>query len=37
MPLFLHAGETLNSIENKNVYDALLLGSKRIGHGLALL
>jgi hypothetical protein len=37
MPLILHAGETLNSIENKNVYDALLLGSKRIGHGLALL
>lgn len=36
LPLFLHAGES-NSIKNKNLYDAVLLKSKRIGHGLNLV
>jgi len=31
-PCFFHAGESDTS-ENTNLYDALLLGSKRIGHG----
>ena len=34
-PLYLHAGES-NSRQNTNVYDAILLGSKRIGHGFNL-
>ena len=37
MPYFLHAGESLNSIDNKNLYDAILLDSQRIGHGLNLV
>lgn len=28
----MHAGET-NSQDSKQIYDAVLLGSKRIGHG----
>lgn len=33
--LFLHAGES-NSRSNKELYDAILLGTKRIGHGFHL-
>jgi adenosine deaminase CECR1 len=36
LPLFLHAGES-NSVKNKNLYDAVTLKSKRIGHGLNLV
>jgi len=36
MELYLHGGET-NSTKNENLYDSLLLGVKRIGHGLAIL
>jgi adenosine deaminase CECR1 len=36
LPLYLHSGET-NWIENENLYDAVLLGARRIGHGLALI
>ena len=36
LPLFLHSGET-NRAESENLYDALLLGAPRIGHGLALV
>lgn len=35
LPLLLHAGETLDQ-NNTNVYDAYLVNSKRIGHGLNL-
>lgn len=34
-PVILHAGESLKK-ENQNLYDAILLGSKRIGHGFGL-
>ncbi|KAK3715985.1 hypothetical protein LTR37_006715 [Vermiconidia calcicola] len=43
IPFFFHAGETLldtggsHHPENSNLYDALLLKAKRIGHGYALL
>lgn len=35
LPLILHAGETLGdgSMADDNLYDAILLGTKRIGHG----
>jgi adenosine deaminase CECR1 len=33
--VILHAGES-NSRDNKELYDAILLGSKRIGHGFAI-
>lgn len=39
IPLLLHAGETLTAGDGTadgNVYDALLLGAKRIGHGFCL-
>jgi len=36
LPLFLHSGETSRA-ESENLYDALLLGAPRIGHGLALV
>lgn len=34
-PVYLHAGES-NRLNNTNIYDAVLLGSKRIGHGFNL-
>jgi adenosine deaminase CECR1 len=36
LPLFLHSGETRRA-EGENLYDAVLLGAPRIGHGLALV
>ena len=36
LPLYLHSGES-NWMENENLYDAILLDAKRIGHGLALI
>lgn len=38
IPLLLHCGETLDHGDetDRNLLDALLLGSKRIGHGFAL-
>ena len=36
MPLYLHDGES-NSRTIENVYDAVLLGSRRIGHGFNLV
>jgi len=36
LPLFLHAGES-NSIKNMNLYDAVALNSRRLGHGLNLV
>ena len=36
MPLFLHSGETSRAV-GENLYDAILLGAPRIGHGLALV
>lgn len=35
-PVFLHAGET-DERSSTSLYDAVLLGSKRIGHGFALI
>jgi adenosine deaminase CECR1 len=35
MPLFLHDGES-NLPDNQNLYDALLLNTRRIGHGFNL-
>ena len=32
LPLFLHAGESVYR-ENTNLYDAIILGTRRIGHG----
>ena len=43
IPFLFHAGESLldtggsKDSENSNLYDALLLKSKRIGHGVSLL
>ena len=38
IPFIFHAGETLesNGPTDGNLFDAILLGSKRIGHGYAL-
>jgi len=36
MPLYLHDGES-NSPSIENLYDAVILGSKRIGHGFNLM
>lgn len=36
LPLYLHSGET-SWAENENLYDAVLLGAARIGHGVALI
>ncbi len=35
LPLYLHSGETSRAV-SENLYDAVLLGARRIGHGLAL-
>ena len=35
LPLYLHAGETTRA-DDENLYDAYLLGARRIGHGLNL-
>ncbi|KXN92283.1 Adenosine deaminase CECR1-A [Leucoagaricus sp. SymC.cos] len=39
IPFILHAGETLGdgSSADDNVYDAILLGTKRIGHGFSIV
>ncbi|KAH9165420.1 hypothetical protein EDB89DRAFT_2116089 [Lactarius sanguifluus] len=39
LPLILHAGETLSDggKADNNLYDALLLGTKRIGHGFSIV
>jgi adenosine deaminase CECR1 len=36
LPFYLHSGES-NWAENENLYDAILLGVSRIGHGIALI
>lgn len=38
IPFIFHAGETLDDggVADSNLYDALLLGTKRIGHGFSL-
>ena len=36
LPYYLHSGES-TSPDNENLYDAVLLGAPRIGHGLALI
>ncbi len=35
LPCFFHCGET-HDRDNQNVYDAVLLGTKRLGHGFQL-
>ncbi len=35
LPLYLHSGES-NWMENENILDAILLDTKRIGHGISL-
>ena len=39
IPFLFHAGETLGdgTAADMNLYDAILLGTKRIGHGLGVL
>ncbi|KAL0257192.1 hypothetical protein SLS55_008002 [Diplodia seriata] len=36
IPFIFHAGETLQTFTSQNLYDAVLLSSKRIGHAFAL-
>lgn len=36
LPFVFHGGETLHTLTNTNLFDVLLLGSKRIGHGINL-
>lgn len=36
VPFVFHGGESVNSITNTNLYDALLMDTKRIGHGINL-
>jgi adenosine deaminase CECR1 len=36
LPAYLHSGES-NWAENENLYDAVLLGTRRVGHALALI
>eukprot|EP00744_Colponema_vietnamica_P001478 GILI01002447.1.p1 GENE.GILI01002447.1~~GILI01002447.1.p1 ORF type:complete len:498 (+),score=167.97 GILI01002447.1:127-1620(+) len=36
LPYFFHGGETLRA-ENQNLVDMLLLGTRRIGHGIGLI
>lgn len=38
IPLFLHAGETLGTGDgaDRNLFDAVLLGARRLGHGFSL-
>ncbi|KAB2574855.1 Metallo-dependent hydrolase [Lasiodiplodia theobromae] len=36
IPFIFHAGETLQPSTSQNLYDAILLSTKRIGHGFAL-
>ena len=35
-PIYLHAGETIKR-HSENLYDAILMGTKRIGHGFNLV
>lgn len=35
LPMIFHAGESVDA-NNENLYDAILLGTKRIGHGFNL-
>ncbi|EIW51838.1 Metallo-dependent hydrolase [Trametes versicolor FP-101664 SS1] len=39
IPFMFHAGETLGdgTVADMNLYDAILLGTKRIGHGFSLI
>lgn len=37
VPFVFHGGESINSITNTNLYDAVLMDSKRIGHGVNLM
>ncbi|EKM82478.1 hypothetical protein AGABI1DRAFT_68123, partial [Agaricus bisporus var. burnettii JB137-S8] len=39
IPFYLHAGETLGDGDgaDSNLYDAILLGTKRIGHGFSIV
>ncbi|KAI0053868.1 adenosine deaminase-like growth [Auriscalpium vulgare] len=39
LPLILHAGETLTDggMADNNLYDALLMGTRRIGHGFSIV
>lgn len=39
LPLILHAGETTSDggKADSNMYDAILLGTKRIGHGFSIV
>ena len=34
-PLVFHAGESMDN-KNENLYDAIILGTRRIGHGFNL-